>query len=84
MTMAAGSRVYVAINERDNRIGESHPNARIPDAAVEKIRDRHEYDGAGYRQLTQEFSLTLNTIRKLCGYQRRAQTPVRWKALSHA
>jgi Mor family transcriptional regulator len=84
MVTTTGSRIYIALNENGRRIGQTHPNARIPDAVVERIRDRHEYDGAGYRQLTEEFQLSLNTIGKICTYQRRAQTPARWKAISHA
>jgi hypothetical protein len=79
MVITAG-RVYVALNESGRRIGETHHNASIPDLVVEQIRDRHEYDGITYRALVAEFSLSLNTISKILTYQRRAQTPVRWKA----
>jgi hypothetical protein len=71
----------VAYNEGGRRINETHPNARIPDAVIDLIRERREDDGASYLELTQEFSLSINTIGKILTYQRRAQTPARWKAL---
>lgn len=64
------------------RVGETHHNARIPDVVVDKIRDRHEDDGISYKSLAVEFSLSLNTIKKICTYQRRAQTPARYKRVT--
>lgn len=74
--------LMVAVNEDGRRIGETHHNARIPDATVERIRDRHEYDGKGYVALSLEFGLSKNTIRKICTYERRAQRPERWKRIA--
>jgi len=79
----AGSSVYVAINEDGRRIGETHHNARIPDALVEWIRDRVEYEGATCTQLSRDLSLPFGTIRKIVTYERRGQTVARWKALPH-
>lgn len=76
--------IIIAINEYGKRIGETHHNARIPDAIVDAIRDRHEDDGLGYIALAKEFNLSKNTIRKICTYERRAQTPVRWKRIRAA
>ena len=74
--------VILAYNDQGRRIGEQHHNARIPDAIVDRIRDRHEDDGLGYKALSFEFSLSVNTIRKICTYERRAQTPERWKRVA--
>jgi hypothetical protein len=75
------SRIIVAVNECGKRIGESHHNASIPDAVVDQIRERHEDDGWGYKRLSREFGIALTTVRKICTYERRAQTPDRWKTL---
>lgn len=71
--------IILAFNDQGKRIGETHHNARIPNIVVDRIRDRHEDDGLGYKALAIEFSLSVNTIRKICTYERRAQTPVRYK-----
>lgn len=73
--------IVVAINECGKRIGETHHNAHISDVIVDRIRDRHEDDGLGYVALAAEFNLSKNTIRKICTYERRAQTPMRWKRI---
>jgi hypothetical protein len=72
----------VAVNEHGYRIGETHHNARIPDAIVEQIRDRHEDDGWGYLKLSREFGIALTTVRKICTYERRAPTVIRWKRMA--
>lgn len=74
-------RFVVAVNERGRRIGESHHNAVIPDALVDQMRDRHEEDGLGYRKIAREFNVALTTVRKICTYERRAQTAERWKTI---
>jgi hypothetical protein len=69
------------VNERGRRIGETHHNALIFDAQVDQIRDRHEDDGVGYRRLAREFNVAKSTVRNICTYQHRAQTPDRWKTI---
>ena len=73
-----GRTVIVALNESGRRIGATHHNATISDAVVDQIRDRHENDGLGYVALAREFNLSKNTVRKICTYERRAQTPARY------
>lgn len=72
------------MNDRGRRIGETHHNALISDAQVDRMRDRHEDDGAGYRKIAREFGVALTTVRKICTYERRAQTPDRWKTIRFA
>lgn len=79
MKVPDGTVIVVALNESGKRIGETHHNARIPDSVIDKIRDRHEEDQVGYVGIAREFGLSKNTVRKICTYERRAQTPVRWK-----
>jgi DNA invertase Pin-like site-specific DNA recombinase len=71
----------VAVNDRGRRIGETHHNSHISDAVVDQMRDRHEDGGLGYRKIAREFNVALTTVRKICTYERRAQTPERWKTL---
>lgn len=79
--MATATRILVAVNEDGRRIGEGHHNAHIPDAVVDAIRDDHEDLGMGYIALSAKYGISKNTIRKIVTYERRAQTPVRWKRL---
>jgi hypothetical protein len=74
-------RVLVAVNEFGRRIGETHHNALISDAMVDQIRERHEDHRRGYLEISQEFDIALTTVRKICTYERRAQTPERWKTI---
>jgi hypothetical protein len=74
-------RVLVAVNEFGRRIGETHHNAIISDAVVDQIRERHEDHRRGYMEISQEFDIALTTVRKICTYERRAQTPQRFKTI---
>lgn len=71
--------MIVAVNELGYRIGSSHHNSRIPDETIDKIRDLHEEEKIGYRKLAKMFGLPRSYIQKVCNYERRAQTPDRWK-----
>ncbi len=72
---------FVAVNEQGYRIGSSHHNARLPAEVIDKIRDMHEDEEVGYRKLAKIFDIPLSTIKKICKYERRAQTPDRWKKI---
>jgi hypothetical protein len=74
-------RTIVAVNELGYRIGSSHQNATIPDDIVDAIRDMHEDRNIGYRKLAIVFNLSRGTIAKICTYERRAQTPDRYKTI---
>jgi DNA invertase Pin-like site-specific DNA recombinase len=69
----------VAVNENGRRIGEGHHNATITDETVNAIRELHEDHGIGYRRLARQFGLHVETVKKICRYQRRAATPKAWK-----
>lgn len=72
-------KVIVAVNEQGYRIGSSHHNCRLSDEVVDQIRDMHEDEGLGYRKIAKHFNLKRSTVQKICNYERRAQTPDRWK-----
>lgn len=71
----------IAVNEQGYRIGLSHHNARISNEIVDQMRDLHEDEGIGYRRLAKMFNLSRSVVQKICNYERRAQTPDRWKRI---
>ena len=68
----------VAVNDAGLRIGEDHPNAKLTDAEVERIRSLHE-DGMIYEVLAEKFEVSKWAIGRICRYERRAQTPANFK-----
>ena len=68
----------VAVNDAGLRIGEDHPNAKLTDAEVERIRSLHE-DGMSYDALAEKFEVSKWAIGRICRYERRAQTPANFK-----
>jgi len=74
-------RLLVAVNESGRRIGATHHNAVLSDALVDQMRNSHEDDGLGYKKISRELNLARTTVRKICTYERRAQTPARWKSI---
>lgn len=73
-------RKTVAVNDAGLRIGEDHPNAKLTDAEVERIRSLHE-QGMGYETLAEKFEVSKWAIGRICRYERRAQTPATFKAV---
>ena len=73
--------MLVAVNESGRRIGATHHNAVLSDALVDQMRNTHEDDGLGYKKISRELNLARTTVRKICTYERRAQTPARWKSI---
>jgi ribosome-binding protein aMBF1 (putative translation factor) len=71
--------VCVAFNSQGLRIGETHPRSTIPDETVDRVREYREEQGKSYGWLALRFRLSYNTVKKICRYERRAQTPVSWK-----
>ncbi|WP_198420340.1 hypothetical protein [Sulfurimicrobium lacus] len=68
----------VAVNDNGLRIGEDHPNAKLTDADVERIRSMHE-DGVNYETLADKFEVSKWAVGRICRYERRAQTPADFK-----
>lgn len=69
----------VPVNEKGYRIGEGHPRCTIPDTIVDQIRELREDRNYTLGMLVLKFKLPKRTIRDICAYERRAQTPERWK-----
>ncbi len=69
----------VAVNEAGLRIGEDHPNAKLTDAEVERIRTLHEDYGMSYSTLAEKFEISKGAIAKICRYERRGQPVANFK-----
>lgn len=73
--------MVVAYNECGARIGETHHNATISNDMVDLIHELHEDFCCSYRAIAEELKLSMPTVRKICTYERRAQTAEAWKRL---
>mgnify|MGYP003609763205 CR=1 FL=1 len=71
----------VAVNDAGLRIGEDHPNAKLTDAEVERIRSLHEDDGMSYKTLADKFEISKGAVAKICRYERRGQCVADFKAV---
>lgn len=74
-------KVYVALDERGQRIGESHQNAKLSNAEVDRMRDLREEEKWSYERLAALFQVPKATVQKICNYDRRATTIARWKVI---
>lgn len=70
---------YVATNDRGLRIGESHPNCKYTDQVVDQLREMHEDFGMTYKKISETTGIPRHTVRRICSYERRAQTYEKWK-----
>lgn len=66
------------VNEKGYRIGEAHPKAKLSDEDVDRIREYREDSGKSYGFIAMKFHISRFTVRDICTYRRRAQTPFRW------
>jgi DNA invertase Pin-like site-specific DNA recombinase len=74
-----GKTMMVGVNDLGYRIGTSHHNCRVSDETIDKIRELHEDENKSYRQIAKLLGLSKDFVAKVCRYERRAQTPERWK-----
>jgi len=73
-------RRVVAVNEKNQPIGEDHPSAKLTDHEVDLLIEMHE-DNVGYRKLSQMFEISKSQVRNICKGIKRAQTPHGWKTV---
>lgn len=67
----------VALNDRGQRIGETHPQAKYSNgevAAVLALRDQ----GMSYQQIAKACEMPKSTVACICRGDRRCQTPERY------
>ncbi|KAI3598730.1 Phage protein [Cupriavidus necator H850] len=74
------SRSIVALNELGLRIGQDHQHAILTNAEVERVRSLRD-EGLSYKVLAEKFEVSKSTIAMICRFERRAQTPARWKTV---
>lgn len=71
----------VGVNDAGLRVGEDHPNAKLTDAEVERIRELHEIEGLSYAVLAEKFEQSKGAIAKICRYERRGQFAAKAKTV---
>ncbi|HVW78525.1 MAG TPA: helix-turn-helix domain-containing protein [Alloacidobacterium sp.] len=72
----------VGYGENGYRVGEGHHCSRISDELVDHIRELHEDQGKGVREIARELNLPPATVSDICNYKRRAERPVKWKKVT--
>lgn len=77
----AKKKLVVAVGETGERVGEDHPNARLNNEQVDRIRDLREDFGLTYQQLAAMYSVTKSCIAGICQYRRYVSTPFGFKTL---
>lgn len=70
----------VKVNEKGERIGDSHPLAQLSDSEVEVMRRLNE-GGMTYTELSGKFEVPVRTVKAICRYERRNQTVARVKVV---
>ena len=68
----------LAVNDRGQRIGESHPGAVLTDHEVGMLQDLRD-EGYSYSRLAAMFEVSKGTVAKILTGQRRCQTPAGFK-----
>lgn len=71
--------VTIAINERGNRVGDSHHNAKLTNHEIDLLLSMHESGDFGYRKLAKMFELNKSTVRYYVKGRYRSQTPAKYK-----
>lgn len=68
----------LAVNERGQRIGESHPGAVLTDHEVGLLMELRD-EGYSYSSLAVVFEISKGAVAKILTGQRRCQTPAAFK-----
>lgn len=67
----------VALNERGQRIGETHPQAKYSNGEVSLLLSLRD-QGLTYSQIAQACGIPKSTVAHICRGARRCQTPARY------
>lgn len=73
-------KITIGVNERGQRVGESHQRARLTDHEVDLLLQLHD-EGWGYGRLARHFDISKSAARKICKGETRCQRPARWKVV---
>jgi len=68
----------IAVNAKGRRVGDSHHNARLTDAEVDRLLTLRE-EGWGYRKLAATFEVSKTLVRNICNGKARCQVPTHWR-----
>lgn len=71
-------RRFVGVNDKGYRVGEDHHRAKLTNAQVDEIHELRE-QGLTYGQINKKTGIPKSTIASILQYNRRAQTPTRWR-----
>ena len=73
----------VGVDDRNCRIGEDHPKAKLSDADVELIRELYEpSDGAQpltMREIAVKFEVSVGQVHNIVTFRQRATYPAGWR-----
>jgi len=64
-------RKTVKLSEKNRRIGDDHPKAKLTDEEIEEIRSLYDDEMYGYTALARKFNVPKSTIAMICRYERR-------------
>ncbi|WP_398307380.1 helix-turn-helix domain-containing protein [Zoogloea sp.] len=67
----------VAVNEKGQRIGETHPQAKYSNGEVSLLLSLRD-QGLTYSQIAQACGIPKSTVAHICRGARRCQTPARY------
>jgi hypothetical protein len=70
------TKLWVAVNDRNLRIGESHPRAVLTDHEVELMLELRE-EGFSYRWISNKMEVSLRQTYRICTGKQRSQIPSR-------
>ena len=73
------TNITVATNERGNRVGDSHHNAKLTNNEIDLLLSMHNSGDFGYRKLARIFELSKSTVRYYVKGRYRSQTPAKYK-----
>jgi hypothetical protein len=67
-------KLVVGVNEKNRRVGESHPQAKLTDADVDRMLAMRE-TGLGWGALAKMFDVSKSQARRIClGHKRQLAT----------
>ena len=72
--------VFVAVNERGLRIGDSHHNARYSDREIQHILEMRD-EGKSYGFISTVMDIPKSTVACICKATRRCQIAAAWKKI---
>ncbi len=74
-------KITVAVNERGQRVGDSHPRAKLTNREVDLLLQLREEEGWSYNQLADKFEISKSGVRRICNGTARCQCVVRFKVV---